>query len=297
MGFNPQAMEVTVKRVRLPLVHKFVRANNIDKLRIGGSGGLGIVTSGKSYSDVIHALNLLGLDTAAAKELGIAIYKVGCVWPLEPEGLKEFARGRPELLFIEEKSAVMEPQAAQVFVNESERPRLVGKLDELGNTLLLSDIQLEPAAIADVIVARLGAMGASQPAICERHSALQQSLAENVQFSDAAPATVMRIPYFCSGCPHNTSTRVPEGSQAMAGIGCHGMAMLKRTDTMLPVHMGGEGVNWAGAFAFSGTTHMFQNLGDGTYFHSGLMAIRAAVASGVNITYKILYNEAMRPWP
>jgi indolepyruvate ferredoxin oxidoreductase len=293
LGFNPQAMEVTVKRVRLPQVHKFVRANNIDKLRIGGSGGLGIVTSGKSYSDVIHALKLLGLDTAAAKELGIAIYKVGCVWPLEPEGLKEFARGRQELLFIEEKSAMLEPQAAQLFVNEPERPRLVGKQDELGNTLLPSDIQLEPAAIADVIVARLAALGASQPGLCERHSALQQSLAENVQFTNAAPATVMRIPYFCSGCPHNTSTQLPEGSLAMAGIGCHGMAMLKRTDTLLPVHMGGEGVNWAGASAFSGTGHMFQNLGDGTYFHSGLMAIRAAVASGVNITYKILYNDAV----
>ncbi len=194
MGFNPQAMEVTVKRVRLPLVHKFVRANNIDKLRIGGSGGLGIVTSGKSYSDVMHALNLLGLDTEAAKELGIAIYKVGCVWPLEPEGLKEFASGRQELLFIEEKTAMLEPQAAQVFVNESERPRMVGKLDELGNTLLPSDIQLEPAAIADVIMARLGALGASQPAICERHSALQQSLAENVQFTTPLPPRLCAFP-------------------------------------------------------------------------------------------------------
>ena len=292
-GFNPQAMEVTVKRVRLPQVHKFVRANNIDKLRIGGTDGLGIVTSGKSYSDVIQALSLLGLDTAAAKSLGIAIYKVGCVWPLEPEGLQEFAHGRQELLFVEEKSAMLEPQAAQLFINAVERPRLVGKCDELGNTLLPSDVQLEPAAIADVIVARLAALGSAQPGLCERHSALQRSLSENAQFTDAAPAGLMRTPYFCSGCPHNTSTRVPEGSQAMAGIGCHGMAMLKRADTLLPTHMGGEGMNWAGVAAFSGTRHMFQNLGDGTYFHSGLMAIRAAVASGVNITYKILYNDAV----
>ncbi len=292
-AFNPQAMEVTVKRVRLPQVHKFVRANNIDKQRIGGSGGLGIVTSGKSYSDVIQALGLLGLDTAAAKELGIAIYKVGCVWPLEPEGLKEFAQGRQELLFIEEKSAMLEPQAAQLFINESQRPRLVGKHDELGNTLLPSDVQLEPAAIADVLMARISALGAAQPGLCERHSALQQSLAQNVQFSNAAPASIMRIPYFCSGCPHSTSTRVPEGSMAMAGIGCHAMAMFKRADTLAPTQMGGEGMNWAGASAFSGTKHMFQNLGDGTYFHSGLMAIRAAVASGANITYKILYNDAV----
>jgi len=292
-GFNPQAMEVTVKRVRLPQVHKFVRANNINKLRIGGSGGLGIVTSGKTYSDVIHALNMLGLDGAGGKELGIAVYKVGCVWPLEPEGLKEFARGRPELLFIEEKSAMLEPQAAHLLFNEPERPRLVGKKDELGNTLLPSDVQLEPDSLANLIVARLGVLGASQPGLLERHSELQQNLAENVQFTNAAPATVMRVPYFCSGCPHNTSTRVPQGSLAMAGIGCHAMAMMKRSDTLLPTHMGGEGMNWAGVSAFSGTSHMFQNLGDGTYFHSGLMAIRGAVASGVNITYKILYNDAV----
>ena len=292
-AFNPQALEVVVKRVRLPLVHKFVRANKIDKVKIGGGGGLGIVTSGKSYSDVIQALNLLGLDSAAAKDLGIAIYKVGCVWPLEPEGLRSFAQNRQELLFIEEKSAMLEPQAAQLFINQADRPRLVGKKDELGNTLLPDDVQLEPAAIADVIMARLTALGASQPGLCERHSALRQSLAENSLFTNAAPTGVMRTPYFCSGCPHNTSTRLPEDSMAMAGIGCHAMAMFKRSDTLPPTHMGGEGMNWAGAAAFSGTRHMFQNLGDGTYFHSGLMAIRAAVASGVNITYKILYNDAV----
>jgi len=292
-GFNPQAMEVTLKRVRLPQVHKFVRANGIDKERIGGQGSLGIVTSGKSYSDVIQALSLLGLTAAAAQELGISIYKVGCIWPLEPQGLKAFAQGRPELLFIEEKSAMLEPQAAQLLINEAVTPRLTGKTDELGNTLLPSDVQLEPAAIADVIMARLAALGVAPDGPCQQHSALQQSLAQNQQFTNAAPASIMRIPYFCSGCPHNTSTKVPEGSMAMAGIGCHGMAMLKRTDTLLPTHMGGEGMNWAGAAAFSGTRHMFQNLGDGTYFHSGLMAIRGAVAAKVNITYKILYNDAV----
>ena len=292
-GFNPQAMDVTVKRVRIPQVHKFVRANGIDKVRLGGSGGLGIVTSGKSYSDVLQALKLLGLDAAAARELGVAIYKVGCVWPLEPQGLKAFAQDRAELLFVEEKAAMLEPQAAQLLVNEAQRPRLVGKHDLEGNNLLPSDVQLEPAAIADVIVSRLEALGASSPGLGERHSAMQQSLAANVQYSNAAPPSAVRIPYFCSGCPHNTSTRVPDGSMAMAGIGCHGMAMLKRSDTLLPTHMGGEGMNWAGVANFSGTAHMFQNLGDGTYFHSGLMAIRGAVAAGVNITYKILYNDAV----
>ncbi|MEP5765127.1 MAG: indolepyruvate ferredoxin oxidoreductase family protein [Halieaceae bacterium] len=290
-AFNPQAMDVTVERVRLPLVHKFVRANRIDQEQIGGRGGLGIVTSGKSYSDVIQALGILGLDEAAAKELGLSIYKVGCVWPLEPQGLCDFAEGREELLFVEEKSAMLEPQAAQVLINAERSPRLVGKTDAKGITLLPSDVQLEPALIADVIVARLQAQGVEQAKINAIYNAVSQSPVQSCAATSAA--SVKRTPYFCSGCPHNTSTRVPEGSLAMAGIGCHSMAMFTRSDTLLPVHMGGEGMNWVGASAFSGTQHMFQNLGDGTYFHSGLMAIRAAVASGVNITYKILYNDAV----
>jgi indolepyruvate ferredoxin oxidoreductase len=292
-GYNPQAMDVTVKRVRLPQVHKFVRANGIDKTRLAGEGGLGIVTAGKSYSDVMQALSLLGLDAAAAQNLGIAIYKVGCVWPLEPEGLKAFAKGRPELLFVEEKAAMLEPQAAQLFINEDQRIKLVGKQDEQGQILLPSDVQLEPAAIADVIMARLSVLGVASLELKTRHDSLRQSLQDNVMFSDAAPSTTMRTPYFCSGCPHNTSTKVPDGSMAMAGIGCHGIAMMTRSDTLLPSHMGGEGMSWAGAAPFSGTDHMFQNLGDGTYFHSGLMAIRGAVSAGINITYKILYNDAV----
>ena len=292
-GYNPQGMEVTVKRVRLPLVHRFVRANGIDRETIGGSGGLGIVTAGKSYSDVLQALSLLGLSQEAAADLGISIYKVGCIWPLEPEGLKAFARGRRELLFIEEKSAFLEPQAAQLLFNHEVRPRLVGKLDEAGNTLLPADVQLEPPEIAGVIVARLQALGEVQPELVATYDQLAEHLSKNRELAASHQAGTLRFPYFCSGCPHNTSTRVPEGSLAMAGIGCHAMATIKRSDTLLPTQMGGEGVNWAGAAHFSGTRHMFQNLGDGTYYHSGLMAIRAAVASGVNITYKILYNDAV----
>ncbi|MEJ2531678.1 MAG: indolepyruvate ferredoxin oxidoreductase family protein [Halioglobus sp.] len=292
-GYNPQGMEVTVKRVRLPLVHRFVRANGIDREIIGGSGGLGIVTAGKSYTDVLQALSLLGLSQEAAADLGISIYKVGCVWPLEPEGLKDFARGRRELLFIEEKSAFLEPQAAQLLFNHEDRPRLVGKLDEAGNALLPADVQLEPPEIAGVIVARLQALGEVQPELVATYDQLAEHLAKNRELAGSHQAGTLRFPYFCSGCPHNTSTRVPEGSLAMAGIGCHAMATIKRSDTLLPTQMGGEGVNWAGAAHFSGTRHMFQNLGDGTYYHSGLMAIRAAVASGVNITYKILYNDAV----
>jgi len=311
--FNPQGMDVTIKRVRLPLVQKFVRANNIDKVKLDGVGGLGIVTSGKSYSDVMQAFSLLGLNQASASALGIAIYKVGCVWPLEPEGLKAFSKARAELLFIEEKTAMIEPQAAQILINQEARIRLVGKQDEDGNTLLPSDLQLEPAMIAEVIMARLARnySNLNEPDINEHdhkqdnrqqkilnelknhHDSLKNSLSENAQFSNAAPSTNVRTPYFCSGCPHNTSTKVPDGSMAMAGIGCHGIVMLTREDTLLSTQMGGEGMNWAGAAHFSGTDHMFQNLGDGTYFHSGLMAIRGAVASGINITYKILYNDAV----
>ena len=291
--FNPQGMDTTVKRVRLPLVGRFVRANAIDKERICGKGGLGIVTSGKSYSDVLQALGLLGLDGSAAAALGISIYKVGCIWPLEPEGMKAFAKGRPELLFVEEKSPMLEPQAAQLLINAADRPRLTGKQDEHGNPLLASDVQLEPVAIANVILARLVALGVADEGLRQRHSALVERVAADQQRCASTALGVPRIPYFCSGCPHNTSTRPPEGSLAMAGIGCHGMAGLRRADTLLPTHMGGEGINWSGAAAFSGTRHMFQNLGDGTYFHSGQMAIRAAVAAGVNITYKILYNDAV----
>ena len=306
--FNPQGMDVTVKRIRLPLVQKFVRANNIDKVQLDGNGGLGIVTSGKSYSDVLQAFGLLGLDSGSARELGIAVYKVGCVWPLDPEGMKAFSQGRPELLFIEEKTAMIEPQAAQVLINQQARVRMVGKQDENGITLLPSDVQLEPAMIAEVIMARLefnysendsnnpGLQNDNRKILKElrdRHDSLKNSLSENSQFSNAAPSTNVRTPYFCSGCPHNTSTNVPDGSMAMAGIGCHGIVMLTREDTLLSTQMGGEGMNWAGASHFSGTDHMFQNLGDGTYFHSGMMAIRGAVASGINITYKILYNDAV----
>jgi indolepyruvate ferredoxin oxidoreductase len=305
-AFNPQGMDITVKRVRLPLVPKFIRANGIDKIRLEGTGGLGIVTSGKSYSDVMQAFSLLGLNADSAKALGVAVYKVGCVWPLEPEGLKEFSQGRPELLFIEEKTAMVEPQAAQLLINQAERIQLVGKQDEFGNTLLPSDVQLEPSMIADVIMARLENLNTDKAdaafkahfsahfsALKARHDSLRQSLTANTQYSDAAPSNNLRTPYFCSGCPHNTSTKVPEGSMAMAGIGCHGIVMMTRNDTLLSTQMGGEGMTWAGAAHFSGTEHMFQNLGDGTYFHSGLLAIRGAVSSGVNITYKILYNDAV----
>jgi len=295
-GFVPPAQaEVILKRHRLPLVHKFVRANNIDKVKIDGKGGIGIVTAGKTYEDVIQAMNLIGLSHQKAESLGIGVYKIGCVWPLEPTGLKEFAGGRPELLFIEEKNPIVEDQASKVFINEKQHPVIAGKHDPEGNLLFVSDEQLSPVTIAQSIAARLDAHGQLDNETREMRDKLMNGSAMTgmgLQAAGKTPAQA-RMPYFCSGCPHNTSTKVPVGSIAMAGIGCHTMAIFNRRDTLPPTHMGGEGMNWAGASPFSGTKHMFQNLGDGTYFHSGLIAIRGAVASGTNITYKILFNDAV----
>ncbi|RRJ85191.1 indolepyruvate ferredoxin oxidoreductase family protein [Aestuariirhabdus litorea] len=287
---QPIATEVNVTRFRLPLVHRFVRANGIDRqvFPVPANRRLGIVSAGKSYKDVREALQMLNIDSERAAELGLSLYKVGCIWPLEPEGLTEFASGQQELLFIEEKRPFLQSQAAELLYGQEQRPRIVGKQDDQGQTLLPSDVQLEPAQIAMVIAARLMHNGAEVDSL----KPLTANLQARAEFVPTMPE-VMRTPYFCSGCPHNTSTRVPEGSTAMAGIGCHAMAVLFRPDTLTPCHMGAEGVQWTGLSRYTKTPHIFQNLGDGTYYHSGLVAIRAAVASGANITYKILYNDAV----
>ncbi|WP_205422680.1 indolepyruvate ferredoxin oxidoreductase family protein [Seongchinamella sediminis] len=282
--------ELNLNRYRLPLLHRFVRANPIDKTPVVSSRRkLGIVTAGKAYTDVVQALQLLGIDEQRAEALGLSVYKVGLIWPLEPEGLKAFAAGHEELLFIEEKRAFMEPQAASILFNEAERPRIIGKVDEAGASLLPVDEQLEPRDVARVIAGRLRRCGSGDAALDARLDLFGDSAGEA---SSTAPAAV-RGPYFCSGCPHNTSTRVPEGSVAMAGIGCHTMAAVYRPDTVAPAHMGGEGAQWSGLQHFCERDHVFQNMGDGTFFHSGLMCVRNSVATGANITYKILYNDAV----
>jgi len=285
----PVKSEMAVTRVRIPLAHRFVRANGIDRVTLRSSRpGLGIVTAGKAFMDVEQALQLLGIDAGRADAMGLSVYKVGMIWPVEPEGLKEFAAGQQELLFIEEKKAFMEEQAARILYNEARRPVITGKVDTDGARLLESDVQLEPLLVAQAIVRRLEALGLADEALRARLQLLQPPPA-----APAAGPLLMRAPYFCSGCPHNTSTKVPEGSLAMAGIGCHAMAVFTRPDTLAPSHMGGEGGQWAGLHHFTDTPHVFQNLGDGTYYHSGLSCIRNSVASGANITYKILYNDAV----
>jgi len=289
--FAPQLDEMLVTRYKLPLVHAFVRANNIDKVVMDTDRRrLGIVSAGKAYQDVQQALMLLGIDDKRANALGLSLYKVGCIWPLEPQGIKHFAQQQQELFVVEEKKAFLEDQAAKVLYNEPQRPRIVGKFDEQGQGLLPADIQLEPAQIALTIAARLKALGIDDIEL-EKRVALLRGRSESA--TKHQPSALARMPYFCSGCPHNCSTKVPEGSFTSAGIGCHAMAVYIRPDMLTFAQMGGEGATWYGLSHFTKTDHIFQNLGDGTYYHSGLMAIRGAVAAGVNITYKILYNDAV----
>ncbi len=285
------AQEERHHRYKLYAALAFARANRLDKTIIDSpKGRLGIVTTGKSYLDVRQALDDLGISEEMAADIGISLFKVAMPWPLEREGIREFAEGLEEILVVEEKRALIENQLKEQLYNwrPDVRPRVVGKFDETGEWVLPSSGELTPAQIARVIAGRLARWHTSEP-IEKRLSFLEQKEASMAQ----QPPSAKRIPYFCSGCPHNTSTRVPEGSRALAGIGCHFMSqwMDRNTDTF--THMGGEGVSWVGQAPFSKTDHVFVNLGDGTYYHSGYMAIRQAVAADVNITYKILFNDAV----
>ena len=286
----PLDQEMRLHRYAVKAAQAFARANGIDRIVIDSANArLGIVTTGKSYLDVLQALEYLGLDDAACRDLGIRVYKVGMTWPLEPQGIRAFVRGLEDVLVVEEKHSFIESQMKELFYNfEGKRPSIVGKYDEAGEWILPSTGELTPARIAGVIGKRLQRFHRS-----ERIDAVLAWM-EAKEGELALPrANFPRVPHYCSGCPHNTSTKVPEGSRAQGGIGCHYMVtwMDRSTDTF--THMGGEGVTWAGQAAFTETPHIFQNLGDGTYFHSGSLAIRQSIAAGVNITYKILYNDAV----
>ncbi len=276
---------------KLQAVRAFARANRLDRIVLDSDRArFGIVATGKAYLELRQALADLGIDEARAAAIGIRLYKVGLTWPLEEEGLRRFARGLEEILVVEEKRPVVEDQIKAILYDgaDAARPRVVGKRDERGATLLPATGELSTARIAQILARRLAPFHTS-PAIAEHLAFLA---AKERQLAVIHPPTE-RIPYFCSGCPHNTSTRVPEGSRAMAGIGCHYMAIWMNRQTETYTQMGGEGVPWIGQAPFTETPHIFANLGDGTYYHSGLLAIRAAVAAGVNITYKILYNDAV----
>ena len=268
----------------------FAAANPIDrKIYDVPNATYGIVTSGKAHLDLMEALQLLGLTEAECRRLDIDIYKVGMVWPLAHNDALEFVRKKQEILVIEEKRGIIESQLKEYLYDyPGHKPeRMIGKYDQTNQPLVPWVGELSPRLLAPIVARRLDAIF---PGL-DLESRAKQLLPQSTRIIDISGAT--RTPYFCSGCPHNTSTKVPEGSQALAGIGCHFMASWMDRDTTSLIQMGGEGVNWAASSLFTGRNHVFQNLGEGTYYHSGSMAIRQAVAAGTNITYKILFNDAV----
>ncbi|WP_298395768.1 indolepyruvate ferredoxin oxidoreductase family protein [uncultured Azonexus sp.] len=301
----PLVQEARLLNHKLYAALAYCRANRLDRVIIDSPAPrLGILTAGKSYLDVRQALDELGIDETLAAQIGIRLYKVGMVWPLEPEGVRHFAEGLEEILVVEEKRQLLEYQLKEELYNwrDDVRPRIVGKFDEKGewtvegdggylahsDWLLPAAGELPVASIARVIARRIGRFFTS-PTIEAR-----LKLIENKQQAARTPIVLAeRKPHFCSGCPHNTSTKVPEGSRAVAGIGCHYMVTWMDRSTSTFTHMGGEGVPWVGQAPFTEEKHIFANLGDGTYFHSGLLAIRQSIAAKVPITYKILYNDAV----
>jgi indolepyruvate ferredoxin oxidoreductase len=293
----------------------YVRANRLNHNVVEGPHGgkgdrFGIIASGKAFNDTRQALADLGLDDATCRQLGIRVHKVNVVWPLEASITRDFATGLKEILVVEEKRQVIEYQLKEELYNwrPDVRPDVLGKFDEpegdhsggewaqpnpSGNWLLRAKADLTPAIIAKAIAKRLKKLGVPADIAARMDARLAIVEARERQLAELKADTGDRIPWFCSGCPHNTSTRVPEGSRAVAGIGCHYMAVWMDRSTSTFTQMGGEGVPWVGQAPFTTENHIFANLGDGTYFHSGSLAIRQSIAAGVNITYKVLYNDAV----
>ncbi|MGD9827542.1 MAG: indolepyruvate ferredoxin oxidoreductase family protein [Hyphomicrobiaceae bacterium] len=290
LGDGALLKEARLHDHKRPAILAFMRANPLDRLvlRGGAAPKIGIITSGKSYLDTRQALDELGIDELAATRLGLRLYKVAMTWPLEPTGLARFAQGLDLVIVVEEKRSLIETQVKEQLYGKPGAPIVIGKKDEHEQWLFPAKGALEPTDVAVAIGERLLRYADDQD-IKTRLAALKR-LKGNKPEPDAA---AMRIPYFCAGCPHNSSTVVPAGSRAYAGIGCHYMAQWMDRSTEGFTQMGGEGANWIGEAPFSKRGHVFQNIGDGTYLHSGSLSVRAAVAAGTNVTFKILYNDAV----
>jgi indolepyruvate ferredoxin oxidoreductase len=300
LGLQAREQEALMQDYKIYAALAYARANRLNHTVIDSPNPrLGIIASGKSFLDVLEALQELGIDAALAAHIGIRVFKVAMPWPLEPDSVRRFAEGLDEVLVVEEKRQMVEYQLKEHLYNwrEDVRPKVIGKFDEKGEWvhprgewLLTAKADLSVAQIARVIAARIARFHSSER-IKQRLAFLE---AKELALDKARVATPARPAYYCSGCPHNTSTKVPDGSLALAGIGCHVMAASIYPDSTKTVcQMGGEGVTWVGQAPFTESQHMFANLGDGTYYHSGLLAIRQGVAARVNITYKILYNDAV----
>ncbi|HZL30064.1 MAG TPA: indolepyruvate ferredoxin oxidoreductase family protein [Pseudolabrys sp.] len=268
----------------------FVRANKLNKIITSGGRNpkIGIITTGKAYLDVRQALDELGLDELKCNDLGLRLFKIGCVWPIPREELIEFANGLDLIIVVEEKRSLIEVQVREELYGSANQPVCIGKKDEQGNWLFPVKGALDVNDVAIALGERILKFNGNDEIVA--HVARLKSAQQTM---NATNDVALRVPYFCSGCPHNSSTRVPEGSRAYAGIGCHFMSQWMDRKTLGFTQMGGEGANWIGEAPFSNRGHVFQNLGDGTYNHSGYLAIRAAIASGVTMTYKILFNDAV----
>lgn len=287
----PRDVDFRLQNYKLFACYAFARKNKIDQVIWDSpKPRFGIITSGKSYADVRQALQDLGITEQVARDIGLRLYKVGMTWPLEPQGVQEFVSGLEEILVVEEKREFIEYQLKQQIFNwdAKRRPVVVGKYDENAQHLLPLHNDQTVGQVARIIAQRIARFYNS-----DKVNAALKFFAQYEEQEKGYVPPSLRRPYYCSGCPHNTSTKVPDGSFAMVGIGCHYMVQWMDRNSALCTQMGGEGVPWIGASPFSETKHIFANLGDGTYFHSGTLAIRASVAAKTNITYKILYNDAV----
>ncbi|WP_426409662.1 indolepyruvate ferredoxin oxidoreductase family protein [Bradyrhizobium ganzhouense] len=290
------AQDQRMVRNKLPRVHAFARRNGIDRVAFGAErpSCLGIVTAGKAFQDVIDGLRLLGIDDALACRLGIGVLKVGLIYPVDPEPLNAFAQDAAELLFVEEKRPHMELQAAALMYHWARRPNISGKRTPDGEPLLPADEPLDAASAGLAIGRRiLAVVPADLTDAAALEGALDRLSGRLASVKQIEIGSLARRPVFCSGCPHNRSTKLPEGSFGVAGIGCHGLVQFMDRNPLPCTHMGAEGVNWIGLSHFTDTKHVFVNLGDGTFSHSGSLAIRAAAASAANVTFKILVNDVV----